>query len=440
MVNEREEAYKIIVKVLKKNMFSDNLLQKSQAKIKKQNGNHDLFYTLVKGVIKMHRNLDYIASRFTDEKKFANTDLKIKVFIYLGIFQIKDCDNIPDHAAVHETVELAKKLMNQKIADFVNAVIRNFLRKPEIIYNIEDTAERIGIEYSFPTQIIREWIKYYGEEQTEYLCMYFNDVPKLNIRVNKTATSVEKVINYFAKKGVSMIPSNASPSVVCTDSPQEVINDVTFSEGYFTIQDAAAAMVVDLLNPQKHESILDLFAGPGGKCTYISEKVENTGEVIAVDKIPNKVKKIKKTAERLQLTNIKLITTDSYTYGPVAPVYDHVLLDVPCSGWGVFQKKSELRWQKAQDMNNILKLQEAALSYGAKFVAPGGYIVYSTCTLNRRENFDQIKKFLEQHKDFTLIDAKGFIPAEFVSEGCLMTTPHVHNIDGAFAAKLQKKL
>lgn len=338
MVNEREEAYKIIVKVLKKNMFSDNLLQKSQAKIKKQNGNHDLFYTLVKGVIKMHRNLDYIASRFTDEKKFANTDLKIKVFIYLGIFQIKDCDNIPDHAAVHETVELAKKLMNQKIADFVNAVIRNFLRKPEIIYNIEDTAERIGIEYSFPTQIIREWIKYYGEEQTEYLCMYFNDVPKLNIRVNKTATSVEKVINYFAKKGVSMIPSNASPSVVCTDSPQEVINDVTFSEGYFTIQDAAAAMVVDLLNPQKHESILDLFAGPGGKCTYISEKVENTGEVIAVDKIPNKVKKIKKTAERLQLTNIKLITTDSYTYGPVAPVYDHVLLDVPCSGWGVFQK------------------------------------------------------------------------------------------------------
>lgn len=107
---------------------------------------------------------------------------------------------------------------------------------------------------------------------------------------------------------------------------------------------------------------------------------------------------------------------------------------------GSIPKKSELRWQKAQDMNNILKLQEAALSYGAKFVAPGGYIVYSTCTLNRRENFDQIKKFLEQHKDFTLIDAKGFIPAEFVSEGCLMTTPHVHNIDGAFAAKLQKKL
>ncbi len=440
MVNEREEAYKIIVKVLKKNMFSDNLLQKSQAKIKKQNGNHDLFYTLVKGIIKMHRNLDYIASRFADEKKFANTDLKIKVFIYLGIFQIKDCDNIPDHAAVHETVELAKKLMNQKIADFVNAVIRNFLRNPEITYDIKDTAERIGIEYSFPTEIIKEWLKYYGEEQTEYLCMYFNDVPKLNIRVNKTATTVEKVISYFSKKGISIIPSSASPSVVCTDSPQEVINDVTFSEGYFTIQDAAAAMVVDLLNPQKHESILDLFAGPGGKCTYISEKVENTGEVIAVDKIPNKVKKIKKTAERLQLTNIKLITADSYTYGPVAPVYDHVLLDVPCSGWGVFQKKSELRWQKAQDMNNILKLQEAALSYGAKFVAPGGHIVYSTCTLNRKENFDQIKKFLEQHKDFTLIDAKGFVPAEFVNEGCIMTTPHVHHIDGAFAAKLQKKI
>jgi 16S rRNA (cytosine967-C5)-methyltransferase len=226
--------------------------------------------------------------------------------------------------------------------------------------------------------------------------------------------------------------------MLVTDSATTVIQDVTFEEGYYSIQDTAAAGIVELLDPQPGESILDMFAAPGGKATFIGEKLKNTGEVIAIDKSPGKVKLIKQAAERLKLTNMKIIAVDALTYGPIAPAYDRVLLDVPCSGWGVLGRKAELRWQVHQNMNEILKLQAKALDYGANFVKKNGYLVYSTCTMNPAENQLQIKKFLDSHKQFKLISAETILPANYTQEEFYLTKPHTHNIDGAFAAKMQK--
>lgn len=433
----RKEAYTIINKVLSKNLFSDKLLTQMSKRLRAAGENADLLYMLVKGVIKMRANLDYVIGQYTDPGKWSNTALKIKIVLYLGFYQMLYVDSVPDHAAVDETVELAKKMFNSKVGDFCNAVMRAYLRKPQIVYP-EDTAKRIAAEYSFPEDIVQTWIEYWGKENTEMLCMYYNDVPALHIRINTMATSKQRLMDYFQRRSIHFKPSAASENVLTSTQIHDVLEDVAFLEGYYSVQDTSAMLVVELLDPQMNESILDLFAAPGGKATYMSEIMANTGEIIAVDKFPNKIKRLKQAMERLQAKNIQAHAMDAFQYGPVAPAFDKVLLDVPCSGWGVFQKKSELRWQANQNMKELLKLQENALKMGASFVKPGGYLIYSTCTLNRAENQEQVEKFLKKNPSFKLVPAATHIPQEYVDNGYLQTIPFLHAMDGAFAAKMQR--
>ncbi len=436
-MNFRSEAYSTILRVFKNGDFSDALLQQRAKKLKKSGEDVSLFYTTVKGVIKMRQKLDFILSHYTEAKKYENTDLKIKIMLYLGLYQIMYLDSIPPHAAVNETVELAKATLSDQVADFVNAVLRSYLREDKTVYP-EDPALRIGYEHSYPPELIKTWIGMFGEEDTEYLAMYFNENPALHIRVNSTATNGEKLQIYFNRRDIQITPCPASKMMYTTHQAAEVLEEVAFSEGYFSVQDSSAALVIELLDPKPEQSVLDLFAAPGGKCTYISELMQNTGEVIAVDKIPKKMKRLKQSADRLQLTNIIQITTDALKYGPVAPAYDRVLVDAPCSGWGVFSRKADLRWQAHNDIPELIKLQEKALDHAALFVKPEGYLVYSTCTMNPQENEEQIKRFLAKNPKFRLVPAERFIPKEYTDKGFLKTIPFKHHMDGAFAAKMQK--
>ena len=439
MIDVRLEAYKIILKVISKNIFSDKLLQQMTKKINQAGERSDLLYVLVKGVVKMHVNLEYIASQYTDPKKFPNTNIKIKILLYLGLYQLIYCDYIPQHAAVNETVAIAKKMYGEKIAKFINAILRKYLREDKIEYP-DEVLDRISLQHSFPKNILEKWIEYWGVENTEKLCIYYNQPPNLHIRINTCATNKKRLMEYLLRREIIVIESEASDNILITDQARDVLNEVSFSEGYFSIQDVSAALVVELLNPEQNETILDLFAAPGGKATYIAELMRNTGELTAIDKFPNKVKKLKRAVERLQITNMKLHANDAFKFGPIAPAYDKVLLDIPCSGWGVFQKKAELRWQKNQEMKELIKLQKKALEHGAKFLRPGGVMVYSTCTLNKEENEAQIKIFLSRNLDFTLESAEQFIQKEYTENGYLKTLPFKHNSDGAFAARIRKNI
>jgi len=436
-MNFRAEAYSTILKVFKNGEFSDAMLQQRAKKLKNSGEDIALFYTTVKGVIKMRQHLDYLLSHYTDTRKYAATDLKIKILLYLGLYQIKYLDSIPAHAAVNETVELAKSILSAQVADFINAVLRNYLRGEEISYPPEAEL-RIAYEHSYPPELVKRWIELWGVEDTEMLAIWFNENPELHIRVNQTATNPQKLMAYFARRDIEIIPSVASNMMFHTTQSSEVLNEVAFSEGYFSVQDTSAALVVELLDPHPEQSVLDLFAAPGGKCTYIAEKMQNTGEVIAVDKIPNKMKLLKQAADRLQLTNIKQIVTDSLKYGPVAPAYDRVLVDAPCSGWGVFSRKADLRWQAHNDIAELIKLQEKALDHAANFVKLEGFLVYSTCTMNPAENEEQIARFLAKNPKFKLVNAQDFIPADFCEAGFLKTIPFRHFMDGAFGAKMQR--
>jgi len=437
MAEIRLEAHKIINKVLKKNIFSDKLLANMRKKMEGAEQDYALLNNLVKGVIKLKKNLDFVASQYTDPQRFANSPLKIKTVIYLALYQLIYLDNIPQHAAVNESVELAKKLYGSKVANFVNAILRAYLRNPQINYP-EDTVGKIAARYSFSPDLIEQWLQYWGENNTIELCKYFNQNPRLSMRVNKFATEPDLLKEYFRKRDVFLIPSPATENVFTTTKVKQVLQDVSFSEGYFSIQDAAAAMVVELADPHVNENNLDLFAAPGGKITYMAELMLNTGKLTAVDKFPAKIKKLKRAIDRLQLSNIKTYVADAFEFGPQVADYDRVLLDVPCSGWGVFQKKSELRWQKNQNIKQLLKLQKNALETGAKFVKPGGCLIYSTCTLNQAENEKQVENFLSKNSNFSLVDAAGFLPEAYVEKGYLKTLPFRDKMDGAFAARLQK--
>lgn len=434
----RQVAYHTILKVLKDKEYSDTLLHQKAKQLKNAGENVAVFYQLVKGIVKLRNRFDYILSIYTDAKKFANTDQKIKVMLYLGLYQLMSMDSIPEHAAVNETVKLAKASLGDAVGDFVNAILRSYLRNPEIKF--PDVPHlRIAYEHSYPVELVQKWIELWGEEDSEYLAIFFNESPRLHLRVNQTATTREKLIQYFKKRNIILESGLASKMMLHTSFADEVLDDVAFSEGYFSIQDTSAALIVELLDPQADESVLDMFAAPGGKCTYIAEKMQNSGEVIAVDKIPNKMKLLKQAADRLQLSNIKGVVTDTFKYGPVAPAYDRVLVDAPCSGWGVFGRKADLRWQSHQNLAELQKLQEKAISYAANFVKPGGVLVYSTCTMNPDENEEQIKKFLAQNKKFSLEPATGFISVDYTENGFLKTIPFKHNMDGAFAARLRKE-
>ncbi len=442
----RKEAYTIIYRVLKDHLHSDRLLEQRIKKITNHN-DRSFLYHLVKGTIKMQRNLQYIAAGLAvsgakegskGKDRFTATDLKIKVLLYLGLYQLIYCDTVPHHSAVDETVELAKKLYDPRVADFVNALLRAYLRNPLITYP-DQIAKRLSYQYSFPLSLIEKWLEYWDEEAVEKLCDYFNRNPKLSIRINRLATNMKRLKNYFSRQGIILEPSEFSPNILTTDFGQAVLKDVSFEEGYYSIQDASSAMIVELLDPQEDENILDLFAGPGGKCTYMAELMNNTGEIVAVDKFPQKTKKIKQTVHRLQITNMKIIIEDALKFGPRAEAYDRVILDVPCTGWGILQKKAELRWQYHQDIKSLLKLQDNALETGAKFVKDGGFLVYSTCTMNDEENEKQVTRFLSKNKNFRLIDKPATIKAKFIENGFLKTYPHLDKFDGVFAAKMQKK-
>jgi 16S rRNA (cytosine967-C5)-methyltransferase len=439
MINIRHEAYDIIVKVLKNSEYSDNILQQRSKKLKHQDhAQISLLYQMVKGTVKYKLHLDYICRQFTDKTKYDKTDLKIKALLYLGLYQLIYLKSIPDHAAINETVELAKTLYGEGISGLVNSLLRSYQRNPIINYPAEQ-AERIAYEHSYPIELVKDWISQWGEEQTEMLAIFFNETPKLHIRVNTIATERHKLLQYFDKRSVSCSLSSSSNNMLICDNATDALEDVAFSEGYFSIQDTSAALIVELLDPQPGESVLDLFAAPGGKCTYIAERMQNTGEVIAVDKTPAKMKLLKQASERLQLNNIRQVVKDAFQYGPVAPAYHRVLVDAPCSGWGVMGRKADLRWQFHQNIPDLIRLQEKALSYAASFVKLNGYLVYSTCTMNPQENEQQVENFLSKNKQFSLADPKQYVPAEFLTkEGYFRTVPFKHYVDGAFAAKLVK--
>ncbi len=445
---EFEEFYKgprgIAVKILNRVERTDSYLDKLLDIELKSDELNDLdrrFLTeLTHGVIRWKTRLDFIIEHFC-KNKFAMQDPNIRNALRVALYQILFLTKIPHAAAVNEAVEFVKKIRGQKAANLVNAILRNIIRninKLPTPDNETDPIQYLSIMYAHPTWIVKRWAERYGLYETEQLLSANNERPTTVVRANLLKTSTDELTKLFEERGIKYVRSKYLDNFIKVGHLSGIYNLDLFAQGYFSVQDESAGLVVKLLDPKPGEKIIDLCSAPGGKTTFIAELMKNEGKIIAVDKYEHRLNLVKQSCERLGITNVEFIAEDAIglNFEPA----DKVLLDAPCSGFGVIQKKPDIKWQREpSDIKNLSKTQFELLETASKLVKNGGVIVYSTCTIEPEENIEVVRAFLNDHPEFEIEDARNYLPSDVVnSEGCMETFPHKHDMDGGFAVRLVK--
>lgn len=433
-------AVKILNRVDRTDAYLDKLIDIELKYGELSGPDKALLNEIVHGVIRWERRLDWILRGFY-KGEFSKCIPSLKNALRVALYQILFLNNIPDYAAVNEAVEFVKKIHGEKSADLVNAVLRNIIRTikdSEIRYPDpqEDEINFLGTYYSHPNWLVKRWLKRYGREFAENLMKNNNERPKLTLRFNRLLTDRDSFIKNLESAELKFRPSKYLDQFFVLLHLTNITDWNYFQQGYFSIQDESAGIPCILLDPKPGETVLDLCAAPGGKSTFIAELMNDEGKILAVDKYASRIALMKKNIERLKIKSIKFLEADSETL-EIDPV-DKALLDAPCSGLGVLTKKPEIKWKKdSEDIKRLTNIQSKLINNAAKLVKVGGTIVYSTCTIEPEENFEIIKKFLEDHPNFELVTTHENIHPDLIDEnGCISTFPNIHDMVGSFAAKL----
>jgi 16S rRNA (cytosine967-C5)-methyltransferase len=376
------------------------------------------------GVIKMMRRLDHTYSFFL-QRPDARIDRTTRNILRLGLFQLIFTDRIPAAAAVSESVNLARGMVHHSRGSFVNAILRNYLRSPEKVTfpdRAESPVEYLGTYYSYPDWFAKYCVDEFGIERAEKLLARGNLAPTLTYRINRLRFSHEQLMELFVNNHVEFQQGKYLNDFYHIKKQGLPFETELLETGRVYIQDESAGLPMKLLNPRQRDTVLDLCSAPGGKATYAAAMMHNQGRVTCVD------------------VNLKRLETLVLDFkGPTA---GRILLDVPCSGWGVLAKHSDLRWSKTrEDSLKLAEIQGKLLRHAADLVNPGGVLVYSTCTIIRDENDQVIEEFLLERPDFIIDRAGTHLPEELVNERGFVKTYHdIENLDGAFCVRLKKKL
>lgn len=410
---------------------------------------------LTYGVLRWRERLDW-SIRHLSKIPFEKIETETLNILRLGLYQIDFLTRTPVSAAVNESVELAKKHRGSGGGGFVNALLRAYLRKrKEIPYpEIEqDPALRISIVHSHPLWLVQRWIEEMGVEATVKACEFNNRISPLTLRTNTLKMDRDRLIERLREKGLKAIPTGYSPDGILLDDPPPVSELPFLNEGFYIIQDEASQLVTSVLDPKAGEKILDGCASPGGKTTHLAQRMENQGEVYALDLTREKLAFIDEMGRRLGIKIVRTLRGDATKSLPVSEgmKFDRVLADVPCSGFGTLRKNPDLKWRKGEeDIKRLSGLQLEILTHLSGHVKKGGVLVYSTCTVFREENEGVVERFLENHPEFQLdsmnhvasaftADGKSEGLHSFIQNGYLKTFPPKDGMDGFFVARLIRK-
>lgn len=392
-----------------------------------------LLYTTVERKITYDYYIGAISGRSLD--KIDPSTLNI---LRIGMCQIVHIDSIPDHAAVNETVALAK---NPGEKSFVNGVLRQAARLKEqgalpLPPREKKVSRYLSVKYSFPMWTVKHFINLFGEEDTEKLLDRFNTARYTDLTVNLTKTSKEALASELLDAGYKAESFVDTPLSIRVDGSVNPKRLPRFDDGMFFVQDAACAISIEALEVKGTEKIIDVCACPGGK-TFAAAILSRTGEVQAFDIHESKLSLIEDGRDRLGLSNVKVGERDATKPdGELFGTFDRVICDVPCSGLGVLAKKPDIRHKDNQSLQNLPELQYEILCASANYLKDDGILVYSTCTLNPEENEKVVERFIAEHKDFCTVD---FAVGNISSDGGMLTLlPHVHGTDGFFVAKIKK--
>lgn len=429
MESARYLAVQLLGRTEEEGSYSNLLLDKALAASKLSPADKKLCAQLYYGVTERRLTLLHIL-RCYSKKPPEKLDAVIRNILFLGLYQLAYCEKIPDRAAVNESVVLTKQFRKASASGFVNAVLRSFLRDNKEIKLPKDRWKAMEVQYSVPEALIRKVTEEHGMEFAEAFFADSLNPPPTTIRLNP----LQGTADALEEEGLVPVPVKRlahAYHISCAD----VRKSAAFQKGMFHVQDLASQLCCAILDPQAGETVLDLCAAPGGKSFTIAERMEDQGRVLAFDLHAHRAELIRQGAERLGLSCIEAAVGDAAAFDPDLPQADRILCDVPCSGLGVIRRKPEIKYKPLSEFAELPDLQHAILENAAKYLKPGGTLVYSTCTISKAENEAVVERFLKAHADFELVPLTEF----GFTEGYATFSVLYDNCDGFFAARLRRK-
>ncbi len=449
-LDARKTALSILTTLDKENKTLDNIIEDFSDKIdlfsKKDRA---LMNALVYGVLRWRGRLDHIIEFFSNTP-LTKIDLIVLNILRIALFQIIYLSRIPASAAVNTSVELSKSFAAPWVTGFVNAILRNAVRKFDKIPfpDLEkDPVSTIAVRNSFPKWLIKRWLYRFGHEETNLLCRAINTIPPITIRTNTLKTTREKLIKSLQHEVEKIKSTTYAPDGICFFNPKSSIPKIqSFRDGWFVVQDEAAQLVTLLLDPRPGDNVLDACSGLGGKTGHIAQIMKNKGSIIAIDKDDKKLSRLSSEMIRLGISITKTIPCDLEM--PLNEkglgLFDRILLDAPCSGLGIIRRNPDIKWSTSKKNINFFKERQLLfIDNLACLVKPSGVLVYAVCSTEPEENEEVVKDFLSNHPEFVI--KKNCVPQSLknkalISGGMyLKTSPINSNMDGFFSVCFQKK-
>jgi 16S rRNA (cytosine967-C5)-methyltransferase len=408
-----------------------------------------LAQSLVFGTLRWQGRIDWILSRFS-RTRLTKIDPPVLNLLRLALFQIVFLTRIPDSAAVNTAVEMAKTAHPHWVVRFVNGVLRNAAREHRslVLPDMDaDPVAAICVEKSFPVWLVQRWLDRMGEKETADLCDALNRIPPITLRVNTLRTDGKALSESLKGQVETVAPARYSPDGLSITRPRIPIPEMTaFRQGGFQVQDEAAQLVAGLVAPRPGQRVLDACAGLGGKTGHLAQQMENRGDLVAADISDERLALLGKEMARLGTDCVTAVHRDlEKPWEDQDPALFHrVLLDAPCTGLGVLRRNPDGKWRRTEeDIRRCGRRQVRLLASVAGLVRPGGTLVYTVCSTEPEENRGVVDRFCNTHPDFSVDPKPSGLPraaAPLVdANGFFTSAPHVHGMDGFFAAVLRRK-
>lgn len=421
----RKTAYLSLVDVESKKAYS-NLAINHQVIINKPNSQgfvRELVYGVLENKLLLDHYIDQLVINGIGSLKTPELTI-----IRMGIYQLGYMDSVPEYAAVNESVVLAKKYCRSK-SGLVNGVLREYLSRKlqlKLPDRSEDEVAYLSVKYSYAPWIVELWLDHYSTDFVEELMKAGNVTPPMTVRLNWLKVMKPDLIKKLEAKHFQVEEGRICQNALNIKGSR-LLDTELYKLGMFTPQDESSMLVAEKLDPKHGETVMDVCAAPGGKTTAIAERMNNTGRIIASDIYRRKLDLIDKEARRLGITNIETRSWDATRVdSSMIQKADRVLVDAPCSGLGVVRRKPEIKYKElTEEMELLPKKQLAILSASSGYVKPGGRLVYSTCTVNPRENERVVEAFLKKNPAFSKIERT-------------LLLPNVNGTDGFFICVMER--
>ena len=432
-MSARDTALSVLIDCRKNGAWMDAALKQHLSRDRLDRRDAALATRLCAAVLQNRMLLDAWISRYLKGKLSALQPVVLDV-LRLAVCQLRFFDKLPPNAVVNEAVEQAKRLANPRAAALVNALLRAMLRDPAKL----TLPTELSLRYSHPAALVELLRENVGEEKLEALLASHNEAPPANIQTNLLKNDTPTLRASLEAEGLHAEAHPWLPDCLLL-SGGGIEQSAAFREGAFYVQDAAARLAVLALSPEPGERVLDCCAAPGGKSFAAAVAMQNRGELISCDIHPHKTKLIEAGAERLGISLIRALQKDASVPDPAwAGSFDRIIADVPCSGLGVIRKKPDIRYKELAPTERLPQVQRRILEAQATHLKPGGTLVYSTCTVLRRENEAVVESFLADHPEFYL-EPFAVPGVGTVETGMKTLLPCDEGTDGFFIARWRKK-